>query len=401
MGNYLNMAGNQKENLATGRLPDENYAREIMQLFSIGLRELNPDGTEKRDANGEPIDTYTQSDVTNLARVLTGWNFDRSGVENIDDGTGRGREIYPSIVVRRPMILTPSNHSNLAATFLGQTIPANTPGTAALNTALDTLFNNPNVGPFFGKQLIQRLVTSDPSPAYVARVTAAFNNNGSGVRGDMRAVLKAVLLDTEALNDVNLTSPSFGKVREPMVRLVQWGRSFPLSSTSGSWKIPDLSNTTNLSQSPLRAGSVFGFFRPGYVPPGTALAPTKTPAPEFQIVNETTVASYVNYMQSVVRNGFAVRAPESRVQNFSASPVFDIKPDYQAELAIVSDADILVARLNLILCADQMSAATVTTIANALKATPVTASSDESTKLNRIAAAVLLVMASPEYLVQK
>ena len=225
MGYYLNTKGNLKENTATGRQPDENYAREVMQLFTIGLYQLNLDGTEKRDAQGNRMETYTQADVTNLARVFTGYDVDLSQNVNTYDAV-LNRNIPNTTAARLPMALNASRHSTLAASFLGANVPANTPGAAALKTALDTLFNHPNVGPFFGRQMIQRLVTSNPSPAYVGRVAAAFNNNGSGVRGDLKAVWSAILLDDEARSPAGLTQASFGRLREPMLRLVQWGRTF-------------------------------------------------------------------------------------------------------------------------------------------------------------------------------
>ncbi|WP_238990807.1 DUF1800 family protein [Acidovorax sp. ST3] len=401
MGYYLNTRGNQKENPATGRQPDENYAREVMQLMSIGLVELNIDGTPKKDGAGKPIDSYTMNDVTNLARVFTGYDYDQT--QNVPTTVpGTTRVVSNTTFARLPMALNASRHSTLAATFLGTTIPANTPGAAALKTALDTLFNHPNVGPFIGKQLIQRLVTSNPSPAYVARVAAAFNNNGAGVRGDLRAVVKAILLDDEARSPAGLTQPGFGKLREPMLRFVQWGRTFGINSAQGSWKIGDLSDPgSRLGQSPLRSPSVFNFFRPGYIPPSTALAAAGAVAPEFQLVNESSVGGYLNYMQGVIRNGIYVNAPELPNNASTSNNGYDIKASYTNELAIVTDADALVARINLLMCAGQLSAATVKLIADALKATPVTNASTDSVKLDRVAAAVFLVMASAEYLVQK
>jgi uncharacterized protein (DUF1800 family) len=403
MGYYLNTKGNLKENTATGRQPDENYAREVMQLFTIGLYQLNLDGTEKKRGGqeGGRIETYSQSDVTNLARVFTGYDVDMSQNVNTYDAV-LNRNIPNTTAARLPMVLNASRHSTLAATFLGANVPANTPGAAALKTALDTLFNHPNVGPFFGRQMIQRLVTSNPSRAYVARVAAAFNNNGSGVRGDLKAVWSAILLDEEARSPAGLTQSSFGRLREPMLRLVQWGRTFGITSALGSWKIGDLSNTASqLGQSPLRSPSVFNFFRPGYVPPSTALATTKAVAPEFQIVNESTVGGYLNYLQGVVRNGLYVNAPDQPNAGSNASNGYDITAAYTGELALVSDATALVKRLSLLLCADQLSASTQTLIVNALNATPVTAASTDAVKRNRVAAAVLMVMASAEYLVQK
>jgi uncharacterized protein (DUF1800 family) len=402
MGYYLNTKGNLKENTATGRQPDENYAREVMQLFTIGLYQLNLDGTEKRGGQeGGRIETYSQSDVTNLARVFTGYDVDMSQNVNTYDAV-LNRNIPNTTAARLPMVLNASRHSTLAATFLGANVPANTPGAAALKTALDTLFNHPNVGPFFGRQMIQRLVTSNPSRAYVARVGAAFNNNGSGVRGDLKAVWSAILLDEEARSPAGLTQSSFGRLREPMLRLVQWGRTFGITSALGSWKIGDLSNTASqLGQSPLRSPSVFNFFRPGYVPPSTALATSKAVAPEFQIVNESTVGGYLNYLQGVVRNGLYVNAPDQPNAGSNASNGYDITAAYTGELALVTDATALVKRLSLLLCADQLAASTQTLIVNALNATPVTAASTDAVKRNRVAAAVLMVMASAEYLVQK
>jgi uncharacterized protein (DUF1800 family) len=264
------------------------------------------------------------------------------------------------------------------------------------------LFNHPNVGPFIGKQLIQRLVTSNPSPGYVARVAAAFDNNGAGGRGDMRAVVRAILLDDEARAPAGLTQPGFGKLREPMLRFVQWGRTFGINSAQGSWKIGNYSDPgSRLGQSPLRSPSVFNFFRPGYIPPSTALAANNAVAPEFQLVNESSVGGYLNFMQGVIRNGIFVNAPELPNNASTAGNGFDIKASYASELALVTDADALVARLNLLLCAGQLSAGTIKLITDALKATNVTAASTDNAKRDRVAAAVFLVMASAEYLVQK
>ncbi len=401
MGYYLNTKGNLKEDPAKGRLPDENYAREVMQLFSIGLYQLNLDGTPKTDAQGNRIESYSQADVTNLARVFTGYDIDMSQNVNTYDPV-LNRNIPNTTPARLPMVLNASRHSTLAATFLGVTIPAGTPGATALKTALDTLFNHPNVGPFFGRQMIQRLVTSNPSRSYVARVAAAFNNNGAGVRGDLKAVWSAILLDEEARNTTGLTQVGFGRLREPMLRFVQWGRTFGIASTLGSWKIGDLGNpATQLGQSPLRPPSVFNYFRPGYVPPSTALVANRSVAPEFQIVNESSVGGYLNFLQGVVRNGLYVGAPDQPNAGSNASNGYDITAAYAAELALVTDAVALVKRLALLLCADQLSASTQTLIVEALNATPVTAASTDAVKRNRVAAAVLMVMASAEYLVQK
>jgi uncharacterized protein (DUF1800 family) len=406
MGQYLNTRGNQKENPATARLPDENYAREVLQLFSIGLYQLNPDGSEQRDANGNRLETYTQSDISNLARVFTGYEFDQSAnvVAELTESK-RKRKVGNRAYAQRPMVLVPNRHSELEVRFLGSTIPAKTPGPQALKQALDTIFNHPNVGPFFARQIIQRLVTSNPSAAYVARVAAAFADNGAGVRGDLKAVFLAVLLDDEARGPEGLHQNGFGKVREPMLRLVQWGRTFGLASAQGSWKIGDLSNpATQLGQSPLRAPSVFNYFRPGYVPPSTALVPARAVAPEFQIVSETSVAGYLNFMMGVIRRGIRVNDPDLP-QNVPGSKNpkngFDLQARYDRELELTFSAPALMGRLNLLLCAGQLSVATMGTLTRALEATPLAPNASRDSRMDRVASAVLMVMASAEYLVQK
>lgn len=387
MGYYLNTKGNQKEN-AQGRQPDENYAREVMQLMTIGLYQLNPDGTLKTGADGAPLDTYALDDVTNLARVFTGYDLDIRTDEKVGAAGAVVRttgSVESNAWTQRPMALTASKHSTLEAKFLGATVPAGTDGKAALKIALDTLFNHPNVGPFICKQLIQRLVTSNPSPDYVKRVADVFANNGSGVRGDMKSVFAAVVLDNEARSPAGLSDPNFGRLREPMLRFVQWARTFGADSATGNWKIGDLSRSdTQLGQSPLRSPSVFNYFRPGYVPPSTAIASAKMVAPEFQLVNETSVGGYINYMQGALQK-----------------TTKDVNAAYASELPLVLDPAALVKRLNLLLTGNQLSDATVALIVGALGTPAVTATSTDSVKLNRVYAAVLLVMAAPSYLIQK
>jgi uncharacterized protein (DUF1800 family) len=397
MGSYLSTRGNRKEDTRTGRVPDENYAREVMQLFTIGLYQLNNDGSNKLDAAGKPIETYNNSDVSNLARVFTGYDFDFSGNVKTPATNDATRMINSVTYTTLPMTLDntkweypqgSSQHSTLEATFLGTTIAANTEGSAALKTALDALFNHANVGPFFAKQMIQRLVTSNPTPAYVDRVAKIFNNNGSGTRGDLRAVFKSILLDEDALGAAGLTSATFGKVREPMLRLTQWGQTFGAASTSGNWKINSTADqASQIGQSPLRSPSVFNFFRPGYVPANTAVATNNLVAPEFQLVNETTTSGYINYMT------FAIGSTNG-INN-------DVKAAYTAEMAIAHDATALLDRLNLILTANQLSSTTKATIKTALDSVAVTQTSSDGDKRRRLNMAVLLVMASPEYLVQK
>lgn len=387
MGFYLNTRDNRKED-ASGRQPDENYAREVMQLMTIGLYQLNADGTLKTGADGQPVETYVQDDVSNLARVFTGYDLDIKAAErNGFTPPGAGYTIETNAWTTRPMAFTSARHSMLEARFLGTTVPANTAGPAALKIALDALFNHPNVAPFIGRQLIQRLVTSNPSPAYVKRVADTFANNGAGVRGDMKSVFAAVLLDDEARAPAGLGDPNFGRLREPMLRLVQWGRTFGISSTKDTWKIGSTSDPGwALGQSPLRSPSVFNFFRPGYVPPATAIASNKMVAPEFQLVNETSVGGYLNFMQSSLPNGFDTK---------------DVMASYAAEKALAADPAALVRRLNLLLAGNQLSAATVALITDALSKAPLVNPTTDAGRLNLVCAGILLVMGAPEYLVQK
>lgn len=384
MGMYLNTKGNLKEDPATGRQPDENYAREVMQLFTIGLRMLNPDGTEKKDADGRPIDTYGQDDITNLARVFTGYDHDFRRTRNIMVPWQNFPVVTHEFCVD-PMRLDPAKHSNLAVDFCGAHIPADTPGKDALKIALDTLFHHPNVGPFFGRQMIQRLVTSNPSPAYVARVAAAFDDNGQGVRGDLKAVWRAVLTDPEALAPHDPADRFAGKLREPVLRMVSWARTVGIHSLSGGYEIYDTSRSdTGLGQSPLRSPSVFNFFRPGFVPAHSAIAAAGLVAPEFQLQNETSAAGYINFLQWMLRWGYK-----------------DVKPTYAVMHDFAHDPDRVVEWLNLHLAANQLSPETCRLIATALTSKMVTQDSADERKLDLLASACLLVLSTPEYLVQK
>lgn len=366
MGSFLTYLGNRKANATTGAQPDENYARELMQLFTLGLYQLNPDGSVKTNG-GVPLETYTPADVSGLARVFTGLNLASS------DGSTPAR-------YRQPLVMTAGTHEAGVSTFLGTSVSGE--GTAAIKTALDTIFAHGNVAPFVAKQLIQRLVTSNPSPGYVGRVAAAFADNSQGVRGDMKAVLKAILLDTEARSDAALTSTTAGKLREPVLRLTGWARAYGATSPSGAWAIGDTSSTTTrLGQSMGRSQTVFNFFRPGYAPPSTAISAAGLVAPEFQITNEQTVIAYVNYMYGLVLNG-----------------VGDVKANYAAALAKATDSQALVDDVNLVLAAGQLSSGTVAAIRAAVDSI---AASATNAAQNRVNTAILLTLASPDYLTVK
>jgi uncharacterized protein (DUF1800 family) len=279
-------------------------------------------------------------------------------------------------------------HSTEAKTFLGLTIPAGTGAAESLRLALDHLFNHANVGPFFARQMIQRLVTSNPSPAYVGRVAAVFANNGQGRRGDLAAVFKAILTDNEALDAANLANANFGKLREPVLRYAQLARTFGARSNSGNWLVGDLSDpATALGQSPLRSPSVFNFFRPGYFPANTEIANRGLLAPEFQLVNETSVAGYVNFLERAIQGG--------------RFPVADIRLDFSAETGIAQDSAALLDRLDLLLTGRQLSTATRDTIRAAMEDVALTASSANAERLRRVQIGALLILASTDYLIQK
>jgi uncharacterized protein (DUF1800 family) len=390
MGIYLTHLANQREDPATGRTPDENYAREVMQLMSLGVQELNPDGTVRRDAQGNPIPTYTPADISNLAKVFTGFSYFHPTPTN---QTFFGRNRDPDAFVR-PMIVYPQYHSITAKTFLGVTIPAGTNDAAGdLRIALDTIFNNVNVPPFICRQLIQRLVTSNPSGGYVSRCANAFINNGSGVRGDLAAVVRSILLDSEARDINSANSATFGKIREPVIRMTNWMRAFGATSVSGNYLLNSTSANTSLGQSALASPSVFNFFRPGYVPPNTRAGAQNLTVPEFQIVDEVTVAGYANTMQAAIGNGIGTGA--------------DVRSAYAREVAIASDANALADRMNRMLLYGQMSSTLRARIVESVNSVTVPAATGtnqaaiDTALLNRSRLAVYMTMVSPEYLVQR
>lgn len=363
MGSFLTFLGNRKANAKTGAQPDENYARELMQLFTLGLYQLNMDGSV-RTSGGVPLETYGPADVSGLARVFTGLSLATT------DNTTPDR-------YRQPLVMNASLNETGAASFLGASTSGG--GMAAVKVALDTIFAHPNLPPFVSKQLIQRLVTSNPSAGYVGRVAATFANNGSGVRGDMKAVIKAILLDTEARSDDALASTTAGKLREPVMRLTAWARLAKVDSPSNAWGFGDTSSQSNrLGQSMGRSQTVFNFFRPAYTPPASAIGNAGLVAPEFQITNEQSVVAYVNYMQSLVANGAG-----------------DAKPDYTDLVAKAGDSAALVDEINLVLAAGQLGSATVTAIRAAVDSVATTAT---NAAINRVGIALLLTLASPDFL---
>lgn len=370
MGLYLTMRGNVKANPAAGTLPNENYAREIMQLFSVGLNKLQPDGTLMLDTNGLPIPTYSQADVQGMARVFTGWDYHQSGA--ITE--------YPTPNVIDQMTLIPARHETGSKSILnGVTIPAGQDGNVDLQQAIDTVFNHPNVGPFICRQLIQKLVCSNPSPAYVYRVAKVFANNGSGVRGDMKAVIRAILKDYEARSSTMLTQQGFGKLNEPMLRVAAVMRGFNAYSSGGQhmWYC-DITDA-DLGQSAMYAVSVFNFYMPGYIQPGP-LAQAGLVAPEFQITNETTSMTVQNFLRNGINGGFKWG---------------DIKLNLANEQALSGNPAALVDYVALILCGGNINPTVRQIVINQVSAVP---ASDTN---GRAVLAVHLISVSPDAAVQK
>ena len=395
MGIYLGQAGNMQADTDPTRHPDENYAREIMQLMSIGLVQMNMDGSTVL-SNGQPVPTYTHDDIAGLANVFTGYGFyAKTQSLNSFGSPPTGSDVLP-------LVPYPQYHSKLAKTFLGHTLPAYTSGSlldyqnAEMDAALKIIFNHPNVPPFVAIRLIQRFVTSNPSPAYIKRVAQVFANNGSGVRGDLLATIKAVLTDTEARNRATAANPDFGKLREPIIRLANWVRAFGVQSVSGDFLgAGNFGGPTSLNQEPLAAGSVFNFWTPFYSPPGSRIGAKGLVAPEMQAVDVLSTAGYINTMQSFIQNG-----------NWGS----DVKTTYAAEMALAPTptslipATALADRLDRLLCGGQMSTTLYNLIVSVINSTTTTSQTPSvvaATNLNRIRNAVTLTMLSTDYLVQR
>jgi uncharacterized protein (DUF1800 family) len=405
MGRYLSHLRNQKADPATGRVPDQNFAREVMQLFSIGLVQLNADGTPAL-VGGQPVETYTPDDVAGLAKVFTGWSWDCPAAPNNSCfSSGASGGVSDPDRQWKPMVPYPQYHSTEAKTFLGVTIPAQTTADprTSLRVALDRLTTHPNTAPFFSRQLIQRLVTSNPSPGYVAAVAAVFANNGNGVRGDLKAVLRAVLLHPEA----RLYNNASGKLREPVLRLSAFLRAFPHASDTGRWRVGNTDSPANsLGQTPLRAPSVFNFFRPGYTAPGTLTAAAGMVAPEMQLVNETSVSGFINFMRDNLSSGVGAFNGTVGTTVFNRR---DLQRNWSQEMEYSSKPELLVRVVTQRLLYGQASAAlradieaSVASIAiPALNASGSNLSAVQGAMRNRVYAAVLLTMATPEFLTQK
>jgi uncharacterized protein (DUF1800 family) len=418
MGHYLSMFKNRKPDEAANIRPDENYAREIMQLFSIGLVRLNPDGTVTDGDLAAPgvqqIPTYTQDTIRGFAHVFTGWNWSTCnppvgaetagnfnwwdwlycapGPGNIDwrlqtgwrqplrpwgEGTQFG-SIYHASTGTKQLLNYPG------VSLAGGVLPAGGQARANMAAALDNVFNHPNVGPFFSRLLIQRFTTSNPSPAYVSRVAAVFNNNGSGVRGDLQAVLRAILLDREARNPAQAPANA-GKLREPLLRVTQLWRGMNATSSDGAireW--PDQYGAQAVLSSP----TVFNFYLPNYQLPGE-LAGLGLYAPEFQITTDTYITRMTNEIGAKIFWAW---------QGSNTGTWQPVKVNLDRDVQIAHDAAALVDRYNLLFMGGSMSAQMRTLLINHLNGM---GSSNTEQRRQRVQDALWLILTSPEYVVEK
>jgi len=334
MGEYLSMKGNQKPDTEKNIRPDENYARELLQLFSIGLVMLNPDGTAQLGEDGVPLPTYDQDIVEGFAHVFTGWHF-----ANAERFRWAKNEDYI-----RPMTAWPDFHDTGEKRLLnGVVLPADQTAEQDLTDALDNVANHPNVGPFIVKQLIQRLVTSNPSPQYVSDVVAVFNNNAAGERGSLASTVKAILMHKEARSG-HLDKPdTFGKIREPLLRVTQLWRAFEPKSVPSKFNYAWAGG--DLAQAPLNSPSVFNFFRPDYSQPG-AISNHGLVSPEFEILDETTMIKLTSRLLS-----FSIWS-----HNYKSDSSADrISINIEREMQIEADPEALLDHLDLVLLGGRMS----------------------------------------------
>lgn len=411
MGTYLSMIRNRKPDPVVGREPDENYAREIMQLFSVGLNMLHPDGSLILDSEGMPIPTYTQDDIVGLAHIFTGWgpHFDPLDPPRYIDGKLQpldrwflyGRDDF------RKMSFYPDYHDTGDHTILGGVkIPAGTDGKARFKLALDTIFNHPNLGPFLARQLIQKFVTSNPSPGYIYRVATVFNNDGSGKRGNLGATIRAVLLDYEARSPIFTNSDTYGKPAEPLLRFSRVLRVVPSILPRAAAGDPRYYLNLQWSvsqQAPLLSPSVFNFFQPGYSNPGT-IARNGLLSPEFQILGESSAVSQVNVSYTMIFQGtitFA-KVPGSTDRAY-------LNLDYSSLVAILDTPGLtvtqaqnkLINHLDERLLFGKMSSSLRTEILQAFANLPSGFGYTADRQVSRAQVALYLTVNSPEYFVQR
>ena len=387
MGYYLSHLNNPREIPEENIHSDENYAREIMQLFTIGLYELNQDGSRKTDGQGEWIPTYDQADIKELAKVFTGLGVGGVMENEWVDEPYFGLDIYVADMTT-PMIMYEEWHQPGTKTLVnGYVIPAGQTGLKDINDAVHQLFLHPNVGPFIGKQLIQRLVTSNPTPGYISRVAAVFADNGQGERGDMGAVIKAILMDPEARTCSALEEDRFGKLREPFTRYTHFSKAIQMEQYYGRyWNVAyGFYQATN--QMPLASRTVFNFFLPDFQPIG-AIADNGLVGPEFQIHNSRTSVEYINRVNDWAVWGYVMDDWE----NDNPSVTYNI----EELLPLARDPEVLINRLDILFTHGMLSDRTRQIIKDAI--TPLIS---DNYRYNRTRLALYLMMISPDYAIMK
>lgn len=407
MGVYLSHFHNQKADTIKGTLPDENYAREVMQLFTVGLFQLNNDGTHKIDSLGKSMPTYDIFHVQELSKVFTGlsggaWDLiKRPQNQGVPLKFGRGVNQYDLTV---PMIMYDDMHDKGSKVmFTNDTIPAGQTGIQDINMALDILFNHSNVGPFIAIRLIQHLVKSNPSPAYVNRVAMVFNDNGSGVRGDLKAVVKAIFLDPEAIECANLDDLTNGKMIQPIERFINLFMAFDIQTPSGKfyWKSVNQLKP-KLEQGFLASPTVFNFFTPFYAE-DKHVAPEKLVSPEFQLLHSTSGIHYLNLIENAIKNkpfnnNTLINPTTAKlVTNQNDIPFLDLSDEQT--IYETQGIDALLDRLDLILCRGQLSSETKSIIAYAINQFESRINSYDSERA--VEDALYFIISSPNYIIQK
>ncbi|MEN8773281.1 MAG: DUF1800 family protein [Akkermansiaceae bacterium] len=372
MGTYLGHLRNQSEIPELGVFPDENYARELMQLFSIGLWELNEDGSRKLDYTRRPIPTYSNFHITELAKVMTGFNWG-------DTSSFYAYKNRPDL----PMTIWDTHHDR-GEKFLvnGGYIPAGNKSADDVRLAIENLVNHPSTGPFIGRLLIQRFVTSNPSPAYIRRVARSFGDNGEGIRGDLSAVIRAVLLDPEARSGSISSGRRYGKMREPYVTYAHLSRAFSSQNENDVFYILTDRHLDSMGQGPLMSPTVFNFYLPDYEP-ADALVEEDFFAPEFEILTPLRAVSWPNLLRKDIELGFAYSP------NF---PDLTRAHDFTEEFALVDQPESLVDRLDLVFSHGTLKQETRQIILDMIN-------SEGLTDEKKLWTAIYLVMTSPEYVI--
>ncbi len=380
MGNYLDMVNNDRASGA--RVANENYAREIMQLFSVGLDELNDDGSTINDAMGNPVPTYDQNTIKEFAKVFTGYTF-ADPANPAAPATKKNPAYYAANMVTYPTTAT-SGHETSAKTLLnGVVVPANQTPQQDLDAAVQNVFMHPNTPAYISRQLIQRLVTGNPSAAYVQRISNVFKNNGAGVRGDLKAVVKAILMDAEARGPGN-PDPTFGSLREPALAITAAIRA--LNGISDGNRLAGAVN--NLGQNPYFSPTVFNYF-----PPDATIPDTSTRAPEFAIHTTYTAIQRANLFYTLVYSGYA---PDPTIPN-----AIGTRLDLSQFVALATNPTAMVAKYSDVLTGGQLDPAAQAIVVNAVTAVAVSATPTPAQLLARAQMGAYLILSSYHFQVQR